>query len=394
MAFKWFKKNKETKKENTPQTQEIPESTEAVQVEETTVEEEMFEEETIDQEDKPAEEPADILLQEAEEEEPTQPNSSSSEPLPSESSKSPYFFKRLKNRLFKTHKALTGGVDTIFAGKTKIDDDLLEELEELLITSDIGVQTSMNLIERLSKKSSKIKTADQLKKALKEEMIALLDTETTIDTETVALEKAKEKPHVIMVLGVNGVGKTTTIGKLAAKFSAEGKTVLIAAADTFRAAAIEQLEIWADRAGAQIVKHSENSDPAAVAYDSIEAAISRGIDIVLVDTAGRLHTKVNLMEELKKIKRTLSRKLPNAPHEILLVLDATTGQNAVSQAKIFNDAIGVTGIALTKLDGTAKGGVVISICSDLKIPLNYIGIGEAIEDLQDFDPVKFVNAVF
>jgi fused signal recognition particle receptor len=190
------------------------------------------------------------------------------------------------------------------------------------------------------------------------------------------------------------VGKTTTIGKLASRYTAAGKKVLIAAADTFRAAAVEQLVIWAERAGAEIVKHGDKSDPASVAYDSVEAASARGIDVVIVDTAGRLHTKVNLMEELKKIKRTISKKVPEAPHEILLVLDATTGQNALSQAKLFNEELDVTGIALTKLDGTAKGGIVISICSELEIPLKYIGIGEKIEDLQDFDPDKFVNALF
>lgn len=197
-----------------------------------------------------------------------------------------------------------------------------------------------------------------------------------------------------MVVGVNGVGKTTTIGKLAARESAAGKKVLIAAADTFRAAAAEQLEIWADRAHADIVKHKANSDPAAVAYDGVEAAISRGADVVFIDTAGRLQTKVNLMEEIKKIKRTVSKRIPDAPHEILLVLDATTGQNAISQAKLFHEALGVTGIALTKLDGTAKGGIVVGISSSLRIPLRYIGIGEQIDDLQDFDPVQFVDAMF
>ncbi|MDM8538500.1 signal recognition particle-docking protein FtsY, partial [Desulfobacterales bacterium HSG17] len=200
--------------------------------------------------------------------------------------------------------------------------------------------------------------------------------------------------HVIMVLGVNGVGKTTTIGKLAAKYTNNGKKVLIAAADTFRAAAVEQISLWSQKAGADIVKHRENADPAAVAYDGIEAAIARGKDYVIIDTAGRLHTKVNLMEELKKIKRAMGKAMPDAPHEILLVLDATTGQNALSQAKQFHEAIGITGIALTKLDGTAKGGVVISICNTLEIPLKYIGVGETIDDLQIFDPKKFIDALF
>lgn len=298
------------------------------------------------------------------------------------------FFKRLKSGLSKTRKILTTDIDELFLSGGKIDDDLLEELEEILITSDIGVKTTMDLMESISKKSSKISNADQLKTVLKEEILSF------IDTQPASTENFITKPHVILVVGVNGVGKTTTIGKLASKFTAEGKKVLIAAGDTFRAAAAEQLTIWADRAGAKIVKHKENTDPASVAYDSIESAMARDIDVVLVDTAGRLHTQVNLMEELKKIKRALSKKLPDAPHETLIVLDATTGQNAVSQAKLFHEEIGVTGIALTKLDGTAKGGVVISICDSLKLPLKYIGIGEQVNDLQDFDPIQFVDALF
>ena len=300
------------------------------------------------------------------------------------------FFERLKKGLSKTREILSTDIDDLFTGKRKIDDSLLEELEELLITSDIGVQLAMDFIQKISKKSYKISDANQLKDVLKEEIFSILNLQTPKQPP----EAASVKPRVIMVIGVNGVGKTTTIGKLAAKFNSEGKKVLIAAADTFRAAAIEQLVIWADRAGAQIVKHKDNADPASVAYDSIEAAIARDMDIVLVDTAGRLHTKVNLMEELKKIKRIISKKLAGAPHEILLVLDATTGQNALSQAKLFDDALGVTGIALTKLDGTAKGGIVVSICNTLKIQLKYIGIGENIDDLQDFNAKEFVDALF
>ncbi len=298
------------------------------------------------------------------------------------------FFKHLKNGLTKTRKVLSTNIDELFTGNRKIDDDLLEELEEILIISDIGVQTAMDLIQSISKKSSRISDADQLKEALKKEILTSLTYQTPVP------EKITAKPHVIMVVGVNGVGKTTTIGKLAAKFTTSGKKVLVAAADTFRAAAVEQLMIWAERAGAEIVKHKEKTDPAAVAYDSIEAASARGADIVLIDTAGRLHTRVNLMEELKKIKRTVSKKIPDAPHEILLVLDATTGQNALSQAELFHDALGITGIALVKLDGTARGGIVVSICNTLNIPLKYVGVGEKIEDLQDFDPIHFVNALF
>lgn len=298
------------------------------------------------------------------------------------------FLSRLKQGLSKTRKILTTDIDELFAGNRKIDDELLEELEELLITSDIGVQTSMDLIDNISRKSWEIADAEQLKAALKEEILSLLDTQTAV------VKKITSTPYVIMVIGVNGVGKTTTIGKLATRQTAAGKRVLIAAADTFRAAAVEQLAIWAERANAEIIKHKDKADPAAVVYDTLEAALARGTDFIFIDTAGRLHTKVNLMEELKKIKRTISKKLPDAPHEILLVLDATTGQNALSQAKLFHEELEVTGIALTKLDGTAKGGIVISICNDLKIPLEYIGVGEKIEDLQDFDPIQFVNALF
>lgn len=298
------------------------------------------------------------------------------------------FFKRLKIGLSKTRKLLSTDINDLFAGKRKIDEQLLEELEERLITSDLGVQTTMDLIRSVSGKSSKISGPDQLKDVLKENILELLNA-TVMPS-----QRVMGKPHIIMVIGVNGTGKTTTIGKLAAKFSASGKKVIVVAADTFRAAAIEQLAIWAERAGADIIRHKEMSDPAAVTYDGIEAAVARNADIVLVDTAGRLHTKKNLMEELKKIKRTISKKIPGAPHEVLLTLDATTGQNALAQAQLFNDALEVTGIALTKLDGTAKGGIAVSICSTLEIPLDYIGIGEKIEDLQEFDPVEFVNALF
>ena len=353
MAFTWFKKNKDAKhKEPVPGRETVP-------------------------------------AQEASQPETKTQNHTLPPPSTEEDQeKSNGFLNRLKKGLSKTHKVLTTDINELFAGNRKIDDELLEELEELLITSDIGVRTAMDLIQSISKRSSEISGADQLKKALKEKILVLLNSEKP------APQKITTRPHVIMVIGVNGVGKTTTIGKLAAKFSASGQRVIIAAADTFRAAAIEQLGIWAQRAGVEIVKHQEMSDPAAVAYDGIEAAMARGADVVLVDTAGRIHTKKNLMEELKKIKRAISKKLPQAPHEILLVLDATTGQNAISQAELFNDALDVTGIALTKLDGTAKGGIVVGICSMLEIPLKYIGIGETIEDLQEFDSVRFVNALF
>ncbi len=298
------------------------------------------------------------------------------------------YFKRLRAGLSKTREILTTDLENLFGKKKKIDDDLLEELEELLITSDMGVQASMGIIESILSRSSKIENAGELKKLLKNEVLSFIGAKNP------AYDEITSRPHVIMVVGVNGTGKTTSIGKLAARYTAAGKKVLVAAADTFRAAAAEQLIIWAERAHAEIVKQKEGTDPAAVAYDAIEAAIARDCDIVLVDTAGRLHTKINLMEELKKIKRSISKKLPGSPHEVLLVLDATTGQNALSQAKLFNEALAITAIALTKLDGTARGGVVVSISAALKIPLKYIGVGEQIEDLQDFDPEAFVNALF
>lgn len=300
------------------------------------------------------------------------------------------FLRRLKNRMAKTRNTISNGIDQIFKGKSGVDEDLLEDLEELLITSDIGVDTTVDLIRRISRGSSEISSAHQLKVRLKEEIVSLL----TVTPPVPGHKTTEDKPYVILVVGVNGVGKTTTIGKLAARKVGEDHSVLISAADTFRAAAIEQITIWSERAGASIVKHKENTDPAAVVYDSIDAAIARGIDTVIIDTAGRLHTKINLMEELKKIQRIISNKIPGAPHETLLVLDATTGQNAISQAKLFDEALSITGIALTKLDGTAKGGIVVSICKTLKIPLAYIGIGEKIEDLQDFDPTQFTDALF
>jgi fused signal recognition particle receptor len=297
-------------------------------------------------------------------------------------------FKRLRHGLAKTRQLLTTDLDDLFAENKSVDDDMLADLEEILITADIGVQTATGLMQHVSNKASRIGDAAALKKVLREKILDLL-AEKSQNSET-----SGSRPHVIMVVGVNGVGKTTTIGKLAARFIGEKKRVLIAAADTFRAAAVGQLAIWAERSGADFVRHKDGADPAAVAYDGIEAACARKADVVLVDTAGRLHTKINLMEELKKIKRSMAKIMPDAPHEVLLVLDATTGQNALSQAKLFNEALGVTGIALAKLDGTAKGGIVISIHDRLNIPLQYVGVGETIEDLQVFDPHRFVDALF
>lgn len=298
------------------------------------------------------------------------------------------FFDRLKDGITKTRKNLIDRVESIFRRKM-IDAETMEELEEVLITADLGIRAASEIVEFLREKAGKgeINNTDNVREYLKEEMIAMLGPSRPLNL-------TAEKPFVILAVGVNGVGKTTTIGKLAGRFISEGKSVLLAAADTFRAAAIEQIEIWAKRTGAQIVKHQGGSDPAAVAFDAIEAAKARNIDVVIVDTAGRLHTKSPLMEELKKVKRVIDKALPGAPHETLLVVDATTGQNALRQAEIFNSATGVTGIALTKLDGTAKGGIVFAISRDLGIPIRIIGVGEGIEDLRDFDTEEFVRALF
>ncbi|MCP3940870.1 MAG: signal recognition particle-docking protein FtsY [Desulfobacteraceae bacterium] len=298
-------------------------------------------------------------------------------------------FSRLKTGLSKTRAVLNTDINELFVAAKKIDEDLFEELEELLVTSDLGMDITMEMMERIRKKAKRLKTADELKQVLKDELIALFP-----DIPPLFAEPISVKPHVIMMVGVNGTGKTTTLGKLAMKYTRQGQKVLIAAADTFRAAAIEQVEVWANRAGATIVRHKEGADPAAVAYDAMEAAIARNIDIVLVDTAGRLHTQKNLMEELKKIKRSINKKFEGAPHEVLMVLDATTGQNAISQAKTFHKAVKITQIALTKLDGTAKGGIVAAIASTMDIPISYIGVGEEIDDLQEFNSKQFINALF
>jgi len=298
------------------------------------------------------------------------------------------FFERLKEGLAKTKKGFIEKVETLFTGR-KIDEEALEELEEILITADVGTKAAGEIMASLREKAKRgeVKDADSLKEAMKKEMVLILG-------QPHPLVVHGSQPFVILAVGVNGVGKTTTIGKLANRFRSEGLSVLLAAGDTFRAAGIEQLEIWADRARAQFVKHKSGSDPAAVAFDAIEAARHRGIDVVIIDTAGRLHTKSPLMEELKKIKRVIEKAMPGAPQEILLVVDATTGQNALRQADMFKQVIGVTGIALTKLDGTAKGGIVFAIKKDFGIPVQLIGIGERLDDLRDFNPEEFVEALF
>ncbi len=298
------------------------------------------------------------------------------------------FFERLKEGLAKTKKGFIEKVESVFTGRT-IDEEALEELEEILITADVGTKAAGEIIASLREKAKRgeLKDVESLKEALKKEMVLILDQSCPLDIQ-------EKRPFIILAVGVNGVGKTTTIGKLANRFRSQGFSVLLAAGDTFRAAGMEQLEIWADRAKAQFVKHQSGSDPAAVAFDAIGAAKHRGTDIVIIDTAGRLHTKSPLMEELKKMKRVIEKALPGAPQEILLVVDATTGQNALRQADMFNQAIGVTGIALTKLDGTAKGGIVFAIKKDFGIPVRLIGIGEGLDDLRDFNPEEFVEALF
>lgn len=297
---------------------------------------------------------------------------------------------RLKERIVKTRESFAGRVDRLFLGKKEINLDLLENLEEILITADLGMCTATQLIKRIQEKVKRKELSDAiaLKNYLREEILTLLRLPQKEEEDLAA------RPAVILVIGVNGVGKTTTIGKLAYRSKSLGQNVMLVAADTFRAAAIEQLEIWGKRVGVALVKQKSGADPSAVVFDALEAAQSRQTDIMFIDTAGRLHTKVNLMEELKKVKRIIQRKMPEAPHEVLLVLDATTGQNAISQARLFNDALGVTGIVLTKLDGTAKGGVIIGISNELQIPIRFIGIGEKMEDLREFDPETFVNALF
>lgn len=302
------------------------------------------------------------------------------------------FFQRLRRGLTRTQGLLIGGVDDLLRPGRGMDEELYKELEELLIVADVGAEATRRLLEGIRREAKKqgITTADEILPLLRREVLEILRPyEAPLD-----IEGKKDGPFVVMVIGVNGVGKTTTIGKLAYRYTSQGKKVVVAAADTFRAAAIEQLEIWSERAGAHFVKHGSGSDPAAVAFDAVKAAQAKKYDLLFIDTAGRLHTKENLMEELKRIKRIVGREQPNAPHEILLVLDASTGQNAIVQARTFHEALGITGIALAKLDGTAKGGIIVAIAQELGIPLRLVGVGEGIEDLQDFLAEAFVDALF
>ncbi|NLN42016.1 MAG: signal recognition particle-docking protein FtsY [Clostridiales bacterium] len=297
------------------------------------------------------------------------------------------FFSRLKEGLDKARQGFTERVDELIKYYREIDDDFFDELEEILITADVGVNTTMEIVDELRDqvKEKKIGDAEKIRNLLKEKITTILASEEDYDIKT---------PSVFLVVGVNGVGKTTTIGKLANLYKNQGKSVLMAAGDTFRAAAADQLKIWGERTGVQVISQKEGSDPAAVIFDAVQAARSRNIDILLCDTAGRLHSKKNLMMELEKINRVIDREYPEAHKEVLLVLDATTGQNAVAQAKLFKEAVGVTGIVLTKLDGTAKGGIIIAVKSELDVPIRFIGVGEQVNDLQPFVPEDFVNALF
>lgn len=297
--------------------------------------------------------------------------------------------KRLKDGLSKTSIKLAGGLENLILGRKKIDDELLEELEELFVTADIGVNTTNKIIEEVRSEVSRdiLKNPEELKNSIKQKLLKILSIDNN-------LRRSDSKPFVILVVGVNGAGKTTSIAKLANMFKNQGFSVLLAAGDTFRAAAIEQIQIWGDRVGIPVIKQSEGSDSAAVIYDAVESAKARGIDIVIADTAGRLHNKFNLMNELKKVVKVIGKSIPGSPNEVLLVIDATSGQNSLAQAKKFKEEIGVTGIILTKLDGTSKGGSIIGIVDELNIPVKFIGFGEKMDDLKPFDPTIFVEALF
>ena len=299
------------------------------------------------------------------------------------------FFDRLKAGLAKTREKLADKIDSLLHGSVKIDDELLDELEETLIMSDVGTKTTEKLMENLRKgvRKSEIQSADDVKRFLSNQIREIL-----IEEEGASVEV--EPPYVILMIGVNGAGKTTTIGKLSAYYGECGKKVMVAAADTFRAGAIEQLEIWAKRTGAEIIKHSEGSNPSSVALDAVRSAVAKNYDVLIVDTAGRLQNKFNLMEELKKINRIIGKGIQGAPHEVLLVLDATTGQNALRQAELFSKSANITGIVLTKLDGTAKGGMIIGIKEELNIPVKWVGVGEGLDDLRPFNAKEFADALF
>lgn len=302
---------------------------------------------------------------------------------------------RLKTGLAKTRNAFVSKVERLIFAKGTVDDDFVAQLEEILIAADVGVDTTQRILTAIKERTAieRYRNPDELQKLVRDSMAEILDYTETKPGSLPGVTP-DPKPRVIMVVGVNGVGKTTTIGKLAYNYRAAGNLVVIGAADTFRAAANEQLDIWAKRAGVTVIQQVQGSDPAAVAFDTVKSAQSRGADVVIIDTAGRLHTKVNLMEELKKIKRVMQKCIPSAPHEVLLVLDASTGQNAIQQARQFNAAVGITGLVVTKLDGTAKGGMIFAVSEALKIPVRYIGVGEQLEDLQPFNATSFLDVLF
>jgi fused signal recognition particle receptor len=301
----------------------------------------------------------------------------------------------LDKGLEKTKDSFFSKLGKALVGKDKVDDEVLDNLEEILVTSDVGVETTLKIIARIQERVARDKylNTSELDRILKEEIAALLTESNTSDQEDFSIPGGK-KPYVIMVVGVNGVGKTTTIGKLSSQFKRNGKNVVLGAADTFRAAAVDQLKLWGERVGVPVVSKGMNTDPSAVAFDAVKEGLDRNADVVIVDTAGRLHTKVNLMNELTKIKRVMQKVIPDAPHEVLLVLDGSTGQNAIIQAREFTKATEVTALAITKLDGTAKGGVVIGISDEFKIPVKYIGVGEKVDDLQIFNKTEFVDSFF
>jgi fused signal recognition particle receptor len=302
----------------------------------------------------------------------------------------------LDKGLEKTKESFFSKLGRTVVGKSQVDEDVLDELEEILISSDLGVNTTVKIIDRIEERVARDKYlgTSELDKILREEIAGLLSENNTKDLKDFSLPEDIKKPYVLLVVGVNGVGKTTTIGKLAAQYKKQGKKVILGAADTFRAAAVDQLKMWGDRIDVPVVSHGMNTDPASVAFDAVKQGVEEGADIVIIDTAGRLHTKVNLMNELSKIKRVIQKFVNEAPHEVLLVLDGSTGQNAMIQAREFTKATEVTALAITKLDGTAKGGVVIGISEEFKIPVKYIGVGEKVEDLQVFNKMEFVDSFF
>lgn len=301
----------------------------------------------------------------------------------------------LDKGLQKTSESFFGKLGKALVGKSTVDEEVLDNLEEILVSSDVGVNTTLKIIERIQKRVARDKYlgASELDRILKEEIASLLSENSSEDIREFQVPEAT-KPYVIMVVGVNGVGKTTTIGKLSAQFKKAGKNILLGAADTFRAAAVDQLKLWGERVGVPVISKGMNTDPSAVAYDAVKEGVDRGVDVIIIDTAGRLHTKVNLMSELSKIQRVIQKVIPEAPHEVLLVLDGSTGQNAVIQAREFTKATEVTAMAITKLDGTAKGGVVVGISDEFKIPVKYIGVGEKVDDLQVFNKTEFVDSLF